>query len=577
MDRKSLAICIIAGNEEQTIERCLDSAFAVTDVVVVVGAVGGAKPDRTLQIARKRGCIVSEYRNSPATRAWPFVDDFAAARNQSFRIGSSAVGQDGWLMWLDCDDVIDDRHVQKFQEAIKHPEDWILCDYVLPDHGKVVIRERLFRCGSAAWVNAVHEKCVPVSMDDNQQTIKVRVIKEMSVIHLPLESKSGSQERNLTILKWRDNETQHIKFYLHYENYLLGKKEEAIKYGLEAAALSNLDAVYRYEILINLALLAGKNEHGQEMLRDAIKLEPNRREALHCLALLQIDGGQFAEAISSCEKYMKIPAPTMPQWTHRPDVYGWKGTATLAWAHRKSGNATRAEQIEATMLESASTPRISLLHATRGRAGQAISAMGVWRDRAKNGEAVEHIFAIDEGDKESQKMLSQFKSVIVAEGGFSVAAWNAAAKSATGQILVQIADDFEPRPGWDSEIVAAFGDKINSPCILMTDDAFRKDGLITLAIVTQKWYEENGLFDDNFRNVYSDHDLTQRAKLAGAILDARHIKIQHHHPFSDSKIKWDATYERGNNKKEYERAKAYFEKKHSLSLSFNPDNIRPQK
>jgi GT2 family glycosyltransferase len=97
--------------------------------------------------------------------------------------------------------------------------------------------------------------------------------------------------------------------------------------------------------------------------------------------------------------------------------------------------------------------------------------------------------------------------------------------------------------------------------VLRVSDGLREDGLITMAIVTRRWYEQRGLFDEAFRNVYSDNDLTARAQKAGAIIDANHLVFQHHHPIG-GKVTMDATYERGNDPAEYERAAALFHAKH---------------
>jgi tetratricopeptide (TPR) repeat protein len=568
MLNSDLAICMIAGNEERLISRALDAAFSVTPHVVVVRAIGGQTPDQTLEIARQRGCIVGEYHNSPATATWPFVDDFAAARNTAFRLGSDAVGPKGWLMWLDCDDTLSAGAGGAIATVIKDcAEEWILAAYSLPAHGKDVWRERIFRVGTAGWVNAVHEKCAPVltaqAVADKREAITVRVCRAFSVIHEPIAEKSGSQERNINILRWKDEETQHIKFYLHYEYYLLGRREEAVQYGLEALRLGNLCGVYRYEVLMNLALLAEKNEHGQDMLQRAIKLSPDRREAHGLLALLQMDAGQAEEAVKTAEHLLTIPLPKITEWTHRPDAYGWKGYATLAWAKRMAGQDDEAAKIEAKMLEQGGSPRISLLHATRGRWAKATTMMNTWMSRAVDPFRVEHIFAIDEDDTESREKLARFRHIIVPAGGYSVAAWNAAAKAATGDVLVQMADDFLPPPDWDKGILDAIGGNVFAPTVLRVNDGLRKDGLITMAVVTRRWLEQEGtLFDPAFRNVYSDNDLTARAREAGAIIEAPHLLFEHQHPIA-GKAETDATYERGNDPAEYARAEAIYKAKHT--------------
>jgi glycosyltransferase involved in cell wall biosynthesis len=580
MRQMKIAVCMIVGNESAHIKRALDSAFSVSDCVVVVRAIGGQKPDETLDIAKARGCIVDEYYNSPATANWNFVDDFAAARNQAFRIGM-AQGAD-WLMWMDCDDVLEEGMGEAIRNACAETaEDWILAEYVLPLHGKAVWRERLFRNGTAAWFYGIHEKCVPVTNDPDKDSLKVRVRRDIKITHDPIGEKSGSQERNLNILRWRYQEAQHLAFYLHYEHYLLGKRDEAVRYGLEAMRMKDLDGVYRYEIMINLALLADKNEHAQDLCKRAIKLSPDRREAYNILALLQMDMNQAREAVATCEKCLTIPTPRIQEWTHRPDCYGWKGEASLAWAHRlasftldcdygpshpdiqrkRAAHLKKAEGIETAMLERAGSPRISLLHATRGRWSKAIATMNLWISRASNPEAVEHWFAIDQDDVESLAKLRRFRHVVSSPSTYSVGAWNTAAENSTGDILIQIADDFEPPLNWDRLIVDALGD-LNKPSVLRVSDGNRSDGLLTIAIVTRAWFAKNGLFHVEYRNVYSDTDLTATATKQNAIIESPQIVVKHQHPFFNKAVQMDATYERGNNPAEYERARAIYQSRH---------------
>ena len=567
MTNSNLAICFIAGNEERVIERALDAAFSVTPNVVVVRAIGGSTPDKTLELAKSRGCVVGEYSNHLGASKWPFVDDFAAARNMSFRLGAEIVGKDGWLMWMDCDDILSLGAGEAINKVLNESkEHWILAEYNLPAHGKSVWRERIFRVGSAAWINAAHEKCIPLLTAEEEalgkETLSIRISKTFSVVHAPEDCKTGSQERNINILRWKDEETQHIKFYLHYEHFLLNKREEAVRYGLEALRMGNLCPVYRYEVLLNLGLLAPKNEHGQDLLRKAIALNQYRREAYGLLASLQMDAQQFEDAIQTCTQLLAIPEPKIVEWTHRPDMYGWKGYALLAWAHRLAGHEETATDLERQMLEKGGRPRISLLHATRGRWAQAITAMNQWLVQAKDAFHVEHIFAIDEDDVESREKLRRFRCVLSKPSTYSVGAWNAAAEKATGDILIQMSDDFVAPAQWDESIVKAFGGRLFGPSVLRVSDGCRTDGLITMAIVTQAWYERHGLFHSAYKNVYSDTDLTAVATKENAIIEAPHILMKHQHPFFNKSVPMDATYERGNDLSEYERAKKIFEARH---------------
>src|SRR5512138_609413 len=98
-----ISLCMIVGNVEDYIERCLDSFKPIADEIVVVRAIGCAKPDRTLDIARdKYGAITAEYANKKGHEDWDHVDDFAAARQMSFDLASSE-----YCFWCDSDDILE--------------------------------------------------------------------------------------------------------------------------------------------------------------------------------------------------------------------------------------------------------------------------------------------------------------------------------------------------------------------------------------------------------------------------------------------------------------------------------------
>jgi hypothetical protein len=221
---------------------------------------------------------------------------------------------------------------------------------------------------------------------------------------------------------------------------------------------------------------------------------------------------------------------------------------------RELGDAQGAFAVDQAILKEAQGTRISLLHATRGRPIAAIQNMTMWLQRANNPERVEHIFAVDHDD-ETAATLNRFGGVVQTEDGYSVGAWNLAAQESTGEILIQSSDDIEPPPGWDDMVDSRLD--TGAAYVLRTSDGYRTDELITMAIITRKYYEQHGLFDPRFKNQFSDADFTVRAAKAGAIINARDIALVHHHPVFENRT-LDATYRRVADPVERERAEKLF-------------------
>jgi len=494
--------------------------------------------------------VTGEYFNEPLTAGWPHLDNFAAARNQAFRRAYDLAGTDGWVMWADCDDVLPAHMVEPHLKAVETCPadcDWILTDYVIAEQHKRAPRERLFRHHSGWWWRAVHENVHPT------REIKIHLRRDLEIHHSPPLGRRPSNDRNMRILRWQDQFSQHWKFYLHYESMILNKRGEAIRYGAEALAMRDLDGVHKYETLLNMSNMTAGDE-SMRFAQAAEKVDPNRREALALQASILLDAGEPTQALEVIDRMDKIPTPAFPQWTHKSEYYGWKAAKLRAWALRLAGKAKEAFGIESEVLDSARGPRISLLHATRGRPLAAVQCMALWLSRADRPERIEHIFAVEADDK-TATLLQRFGGVCQEDKGYSVGAWNLAAKHATGDILLQLSDDWEPPPGWDAAIEAKLD--VSKPQVLKIHDGYRQDSLMCMAILTRPYYEQHGLFDSRYRNVYSDADFTARAKKANAIVEGN-LTIVHHHPFFEHGRELDGTYLRGNDSAEYERAKEIY-------------------
>src|SRR5207247_1570481 len=89
--------------------------------------------------------------------------------------------------------------------------------------------------------------------------------------------------------------------------------------------------------------------------------------------------------------------------------------------------------------------RFSLLHPSRGRLERAAQAIGEWTARRSGAHAVEHILSIDtDDDVAGYRRVAEAAGVrLVVNANRSVVdAANAAARAATGDVLIVVSDDF---------------------------------------------------------------------------------------------------------------------------------------
>ena len=95
----SISLCMIVKNEEEVLGRCLDSVSDLVDEIIIVDT---GSVDETKRIA-------SVYTDKVET--FPWIDDFAAARNFAFQKGTG-----DYLFWLDADDVITEEEQKKLMK-----------------------------------------------------------------------------------------------------------------------------------------------------------------------------------------------------------------------------------------------------------------------------------------------------------------------------------------------------------------------------------------------------------------------------------------------------------------------------
>ena len=182
----SLSLCMIVKDEEQTLGRCLDSVSGVFDEIVIVDT---GSTDATKEVAARFGARIADF---------PWIDDFAAARNFAFAQGTSE-----YLMWLDADDVFSPSERDKLL-ALKNTLDpevdaaSMLYHTAFDAAGNVIASNRRLRIvrrsKNFTWAGAVHEDLVA------EETFTF-VDTDIVVTHRKPDSESGPSRRNLQILE----------------------------------------------------------------------------------------------------------------------------------------------------------------------------------------------------------------------------------------------------------------------------------------------------------------------------------------------------------------------------------------
>jgi tetratricopeptide (TPR) repeat protein len=144
---------MIVRNEEQNLTACLESVADLMDEIIVVDT---GSTDRTRDVARRFGARVFEF---------PWVDSFAAARNESLR---HATGD--WIFWFDADDRLTGPNRTKLQRLFaglgQENKAYGMRLVSLPEPGSILTTEwkhvRLFRNHpEVRWQHRIYETIMP--------------------------------------------------------------------------------------------------------------------------------------------------------------------------------------------------------------------------------------------------------------------------------------------------------------------------------------------------------------------------------------------------------------------------------
>jgi tetratricopeptide (TPR) repeat protein len=402
-----VALCIICGNESNVtlhpngdaveplaaaanvppIIRCLESARDAFDELCLVRAIGNQAPDGTVELADKwcqannKEYCFQEYRNGFAGRDWPHVDDFAAARNLCFKLAedSHEISRSNWesgpyrvtgglrplfLLWLDCDDFLQEIHVRRIREAVDicpGNVNGIRALYSVDGvtDGAMILRERLIRSTPERplwrWKNAIHETCVI-------EGLKVEC-PQIVVFHANRRERDDRShvERNARILRNELEDAPRKFCYLQTDLVAMNGngsldpdlKEEALRAGRIAVAsdYGRIDPELIYKVYLNFSIL--ERDKAKEWLLKAFQIQPHRREALAYLAQEALKEGNYSDAVSHYRQMDALPVPSPVPWTHeglwyaRGD-YDANGSDGRQFRHRHGRNFLRVKVLEAS-------------------------------------------------------------------------------------------------------------------------------------------------------------------------------------------------------------------------------------
>lgn len=208
-----ISLCMIVWQEEKALERCLEGIADAVEEIVIVDT---GSTDRTKEIARQFTDKIYDF---------PWVDDFAAARNFAFSKGTGE-----YLLWMDAEDILPSGEKEKLlalkADLRENPCDMVmmLFDRGVDEGGRTKFscyRERLVRrCPQARWQGRANEVIPPFGSVRYEEIhfVRRKEKQKYSDCNLRIYEKMLAEGEKLSTREW---------FYYGRELFAHEKQEQA--------------------------------------------------------------------------------------------------------------------------------------------------------------------------------------------------------------------------------------------------------------------------------------------------------------------------------------------------------------
>lgn len=304
MSKPSISLCMIVKNEERWIKDCLESTKDIVDEWIIIDT---GSTDHTIDICKRFGCCIHTY-------TWN--DDFSSARNAGLEKANG-----DWILWLDADEVIDQKSVYIIKEAVKTRLIDAYTFTVINYYGAVqtstnyskLSQIRLFRNHiGLMFKNKIHETLNHSEklQHDRLGILDVKIHHYGYLDEVVKSKKKSKRNIELLIRELAHNDTAWNRYYLAAEYYRLKEFAKALTYvnysiikfiqtGLKPASI-----VYKlkYSILTDLQ----RWKEAGEGIDLALLLYPDYVDLWFYKGLIQFNQQQFKAAVESFEKCIQL-------------------------------------------------------------------------------------------------------------------------------------------------------------------------------------------------------------------------------------------------------------------------------
>lgn len=328
---KSVSLCMIVKNEEETLDRCLTGIQEAVDEIIIVDT---GSTDLTKKIAAKYTDKIYDF-------TWK--DDFSAARNFAFSFGTM-----DYLMWLDADDVIPEESRKKilhFKNQDMDHADMVMMPYIVSfdeqENGIFsYFRERMVKNnGTYKFSGRVHE-VIPLSG-------------KVLYIDSPIEHRKNRKEdsaRNLRIYETMEQEGEFLEpralYYYGRELLFHGKYEKSASIFEKFLKMPDGWIENKIDATRQLALCRyclGQEDQALSALLKALEYDVPRGETCCDLGRHFMDRERYEQAVYWFLQALEAKKDYKSGAFIQEDCYGFLPCILLCVCYDKIGNRKLAE------------------------------------------------------------------------------------------------------------------------------------------------------------------------------------------------------------------------------------------
>lgn len=292
MNHSSISLCMIVKNEENYLERCLQSVRGVVDEIIIVDT---GSTDRTKEIAKRYTQHVYDFN---------WINDFSAARNHALNFASSE-----YILQLDADEILQDSQ----KELSKLDKDFYYLR-IKNDLGSGMSLShqfiRLFKNSpDIRYTGALHEQVnIDHGMERYGYLSTVVIFHDGYKAHL-VKSRQKTQ-RNLSILlkEIKEKPTAFNYYNLGMQYIIEEKYNDALKALKKSYSLGSHFAFSQKVILDIMKCLQSLGHYHEAIIigEDAVVLHEEVPDYWYQMGLVYMDWEMLKDAERCFEKCLQI-------------------------------------------------------------------------------------------------------------------------------------------------------------------------------------------------------------------------------------------------------------------------------